>query len=114
MKDFVLETVRIAGANPCPPMILGVGIGGDFEEVALLAKRALLLPLPQRNADPYYAALEEELLEAVNQTGIGPQGFGGRTTCLGLHVLTLPTHIASLPVAVNVSCHVTRHAEITL
>lgn len=110
VKAFVLETVRLAGANPCPPMVLGVGVGGDFEQVAELAKRALMVPLDEQNPDPYYAALEQELLAAVNETGIGPQGFGGRTTCLGLHILQKPTHIAGLPVAVNVSCHVTRHA----
>ena len=110
VKDFVLETVRLAGANPCPPMVLGVGIGGDFEQVAELAKRALMVPLDQQNPDPFYAEMEQELLAAVNETGIGPQGFGGRTTCLGLHILQKPTHIAGLPVAVNVSCHVTRHA----
>ena len=109
VKRFVEETVRIAGANPCPPMILGVGIGGDFERVAELAKQALLLPLDAANPDPYYAALERELLDIVTRSGIGPQGLGGRTTCLGLHVLAEPTHIAGLPVAVNVGCHVTRH-----
>ena len=110
VKQFVLETVKLAGANPCPPMVLGVGIGGDFEQVAEMAKRALMVPLDESNPDPFYAALEQELLAAVNETGIGPQGFGGRTTCLGLHILQKPTHIAGLPVAVNVSCHVTRHA----
>lgn len=110
VKDFVLETVRLAGANPCPPMVLGVGVGGDFEQVAELAKRALMVPLDEANPDPFYAALEHELLSAVNATGIGPQGLGGKTTCLGLHILAKPTHIAGLPVAVNVSCHVTRHA----
>ena len=110
VKDFVLETVRLAGANPCPPMVLGIGIGGDFEQVAELAKRALMVPLNELNPDPFYAELEQELLSAVNETGIGPQGLGGRTTCLGLHILQKPTHIAGLPVAVNVSCHVTRHA----
>ncbi len=114
VKDFVLETVRLAGANPCPPMVLGVGIGGDFERVAELAKRALMVPLDEKNPDPYYAALEEELLGAVNATGIGPQGLGGRTTCIGLHVLAGATHIAGLPVAVNVSCHVTRHETCVL
>ena len=109
VKRFVEETVRLAGANPCPPMVLGVGIGGDFERVAELAKEALLLPLDQANPDPYYACLEKELLDTVNRTGIGPQGLGGRTTCLGLHILAAPTHIAGLPVAVNVGCHVTRH-----
>ena len=114
VKDFVLETVRLAGANPCPPMVLGIGIGGDFEQVAELAKRALMIPLDECNADPFYAELEQELLSAVNETGIGPQGFGGKTTCLGLHILQKPTHIAGLPVAVNVSCHVTRHASATI
>lgn len=114
VKNFVLETVRLAGANPCPPMVLGIGLGGDFEQVAELAKRALMLPLDEGNPDPFYAALEQELLTAVNETGIGPQGFGGKTTCLGLHILQKPTHIAGLPVAVNVSCHVTRHATRTL
>ena len=114
VKDFVLETVRLAGANPCPPMVLGVGIGGDFEMVAELAKRALLLPLDGTHEDPYYAALEKELLDAVNGTGIGPQGLGGRTTCIGLRILAMPTHIAGLPVAVNVSCHVTRHRTAVL
>ena len=114
VKDFVLETVRLAGANPCPPVVLGVGIGGDFERVAELAKRALLLPLDGTHEDPYYAALEKELLDAVNQTGIGPQGLGGRTTCIGLRILAMPTHIAGLPVAVNVSCHVTRHRTAVL
>ena len=114
VKRFVLETVRRAGANPCPPMVLGIGVGGDFERVAELAKRALMVPLGQANPDPYYAALEAELLAAVNETGIGPQGLGGRTTCLGLHILAGPTHIAGLPVAVNVSCHVTRHQTAVL
>lgn len=114
VKDFVMETIRLAGANPCPPMVLGVGVGGDFEQVAELAKRALMVPLDEANPDPFYAALELELLSAVNATGIGPQGLGGRTTCLGLHILARPTHIAGLPVAVNVSCHVTRHATAML
>ena len=114
VKNFVLETVRLAGANPCPPMVLGIGIGGDFEQVAEMAKRALMIPLDEANPDPFYAELEQELLSAVNATGIGPQGFGGKTTCLGLHILQKPTHIAGLPVAVNVSCHVTRHATETL
>ena len=114
VKRFVEETVRLAGANPCPPMVLGVGIGGDFERVAQMAKEALMLPLDQRHPDPFYAALEEELLALVNATGVGPQGLGGRTTCLGLHIVAGPTHIAGLPVAVNVSCHVTRHKTVTL
>ncbi len=114
VKNFVLETVRLAGPNPCPPMILGVGIGGTFEKVAELAKEALLVPLDTPNADPFYAELEKELLALANSTGIGPQGFGGKTTCLGVKVKAYPTHIAGLPVAVNVGCHVTRHAGIVL
>ena len=110
----MLETVKLAGANPCPPMVLGIGVGGDFERVAEMAKEALMLPLGQANPDPFYAALEQELLDMVNATGIGPQGLGGRTTCLGVHVLAGATHIAGLPVAVNVSCHVTRHQTATL
>lgn len=114
VKEFVLETVKLAGANPCPPMVLGIGIGGDFERVAEMAKEALMLPLDQHHADPYYADLENELLTLVNATGIGPQGLGGKTTCLGLHILAGATHIAGLPVAVNVSCHVTRHKTAVL
>lgn len=110
VKSFVVETVRLAGPDPCPPMVLGVGIGGSFDKVAALAKHALLRPLDVKNPDPYYAALEAELLEEINALGIGPQGFGGRTTCLGLSIETAPTHVAGLPVAVNVSCHVTRRA----
>ena len=114
IKRFVIETVRLAGPNPCPPMILGVGIGGTFEKVALLAKEALLISLDEFHTDPFYAVLESELLTLVNETGIGPQGFGGRTTCLGVKIKAYPTHIAGLPVAVNVGCHVTRHAKMTL
>ncbi len=114
VRQFVLDTVKAAGANPCPPMILGIGIGGDFEQVAENAKRALMLPIGRKNDDPYYAALEDELLSLINETGIGPQGLGGKTTCLGLHIIAAPTHIAGLPVAVNVSCHVTRHASAVL
>ena len=110
VKSFVLETVRIAGPNPCPPIVVGVGIGGTFDRCAALAKSALLRPLDQPNPDPYYAALERELLEAVNALGIGPQGFGGRTTALGLSIETAATHVAGLPVAVNINCHVTRRA----
>ena len=109
-KKFVLDTVKLAGSNPCPPIVLGIGVGGSFDKVAYLAKKALLRPLDVPNPDPYYAALEQELLTAVNETGIGPQGFGGRTTCLGLAIEQMPTHVAGLPVAVNVSCHVTRRA----
>lgn len=111
VKDFVMETVKQAGANPCPPIVLGIGIGGSFDKCAALAKKALLRPLDQPNADPYYAALEKELLDAINATGFGPQGFGGATTCLGVCIERLPTHVACLPVAVNVSCHVTRRAS---
>lgn len=114
VRQFVLETVRLAGANPCPPVILGVGIGGCFDKAALLAKKALLRPLDTPNPDPYYAALEHEWLRQVNTLGIGPQGFGGRTTALGLAIEAAPTHVASLPVAVNISCHVTRRASARL
>ncbi len=113
-KEFVLETVRLAGSNPCPPIVLGVGVGGSFDKVAYLAKKALLRPLDMPNADSYYAALEAELLQAVNELGIGPQGFGGKTTCLGVSIEQMPTHVAGLPVAVNVSCHVTRRATASL
>lgn len=110
VKRFVVETVRLAGSNPCPPVVLGVGVGGSFDKVAALAKHALLRPLDVKNPDPFYAQLEGELLEEINTLGIGPQGFGGKTTCLGLAIETAPTHVAGLPVAVNVSCHVTRRA----
>ena len=110
VRDFVLETVRQAGANPCPPVVLGIGIGGSFDKCAALAKRALQRPLDVPNPDPYYAALEKELLDAINATGIGPQGFGGATTGLGVCIEQAPTHVACLPVAVNMSCHVTRRA----
>ena len=114
VKTFVVETVRLAGSNPCPPIVLGIGIGGSFDKVAALAKHALLRPIDQPNPDPYYAQLEQELLEEINALGIGPQGFGGKTTCLGLSIETAPTHVAGLPVAVNVSCHVTRRASAEL
>ena len=111
---FVGETVELAGANPCPPIVLGVGIGGDFELCAMLAKKALCRDVSQRNPDPYYAALEERMLAAANATGVGPQGFGGDTTCLAVNIEAYPTHIAGLPVAVNVGCHVTRHKTVVL
>ncbi len=111
---FVAETVKEAGGNPCPPVVLGVGIGGDFELCAQLAKQALCRDVDQRNPDPYYAGLEAKMLEAVNATGVGPQGFGGRVTALCVNIETYPTHIAGLPVAVNVGCHVTRHKTVTL
>lgn len=111
VKSFVVEVADKAGANPCPPIILGVGIGGTFEKAALLAKKALLRPITQRNPRQDLKELELELLDRVNRLGIGPQGFGGRVTALAVNVETYPTHIAGLPVAVNVSCHATRHAE---
>ena len=114
VKSFVLDAVRHAGPNPCPPIVVGVGIGGSFDKCAALAKKALLRPLDVPNPDPYYAALEQELLEKINELGIGPQGFGGHTTALGLAIETMPTHVACLPVAVNMSCHVTRRASAEL
>lgn len=113
-RRFVVDTVRQAGSNPCPPVILGVGVGGSFDKAAYLAKKALLRPLDVPNPDPYYAALERDLLEEINALGIGPQGFGGRTTCLGVSIEQMPTHVAGLPVAVNISCHVTRRASTSL
>ncbi len=114
IKDFVVEWVKEAGANPCPPIVVGVGIGGTFEGVAMLAKKSLLRPLGSRNPDPFYAAMEEELLERINKLGIGPQGFGGRTTALDVHVETYPCHIASLPMAVNIQCHACRHESVEI
>ena len=114
VKKSVVETVRLAGPNPCPPTVLGIGIGGSFDKVAYLAKKALLRPIDQPNPDPFYAQLEKELLEEINTLGIGPQGFGGLTTCLGLAIETMPTHVAGLPVAVNISCHATRRATAQL
>lgn len=109
IKDFILETVEAAGPNPCPPMVIGVGIGGTFDKCALLAKKAIMRPLGTHHEDPFYAQLEDEMLEKVNALGIGPQGFGGRTTAIGLNIETLPTHIAGMPCAININCHVTRH-----
>ncbi|MBR6793307.1 MAG: fumarate hydratase [Clostridia bacterium] len=109
VKDFVKKTVEEAGPNPCPPIVVGVGIGGTFDKAAYLAKKALLRPVDQRNAAPFYAELEEQLLEEINALGIGPQGFGGLTTALAVNIEQYPTHIAGLPVAVNINCHVTRH-----
>ena len=109
IKNFILETVEAAGPNPCPPMVIGVGIGGTFDKVALLAKKAVMRPLDTHNPDPFYAELEAEMLEKVNALGIGPQGFGGKTTAIGLNIETLPTHIAGMPCAININCHVTRH-----
>lgn len=114
IKKFVKETVEVAGSNPCPPIIVGVGIGGNFEKVALLAKKALLREIGEHNPDPNIAKLENELLEVVNSTGIGPQGYGGRITAMQVNIEVYPCHIASLPVAVNINCHSTRHKEIIL
>ena len=112
--EKVCETMRLAGGNPCPPVVLGVGIGGDFEQCALLAKLALCRDADVRNPDPFYAELEADMLSAVNALGIGPQGFGGNVTALCVNIEQAPTHIAGLPLAVNVGCHVTRHVRIVL
>lgn len=109
IKDFILETVSAAGPNPCPPIVVGVGIGGSFDKAALLAKKALMRDLDSSNPDPYYADLEKEMLEKINLLGIGPQGFGGKTTAIGVNIETMPTHIAGMPCAININCHVTRH-----
>ena len=111
---FVVETVKRAGGNPCPPIVIGIGLGSDFEGVAMLAKKALLCPLDANNDDPAYARLERRILEVVNESGVGAQGFGGVTTALAVHILTAPTHIAGLPCAVNINCHVARHASVTI
>jgi fumarate hydratase subunit alpha len=114
VRSFVLETVKNAGPNPCPPLVVGVGLGGNFEHSAFLAKKALLREVGARNSDPDVAALEDELTERINRLGIGPAGFGGDVTALGVHVETHPCHIASLPVAVNINCHAHRHREALL
>ena len=114
MKSFVLEMVTKGGPNPCPPIIVGIGIGGSFETSALLSKEALMVPLGKRNEDPSIAALELELLEEINRSGIGPQGYGGTLTALDVHVKMMPCHIASFPVAVNIQCHAHRIKEVTL
>ncbi|MCK5186584.1 MAG: fumarate hydratase [Deltaproteobacteria bacterium] len=114
IKRFVVERVRESGANPCPPLVIGVGIGGTFEKAALIAKKALLRPVGSKNPDPELVSLEEELLVEINDLGVGPQGLGGRTTALAVHVNMHPCHIASLPVAVNINCHASRHKEIVL
>jgi fumarate hydratase subunit alpha len=114
VKDFVVQRVKESGANPCPPTIVGVGIGGTIEMSAILAKKALLRPLSSRNLDPELSTLEQKLLEEINGLGIGPQGLGGRITSLAVHVNMMPCHIASLPVAVNIQCHAARHKEIEL
>lgn len=109
--DFVVEVACRAGSNPCPPIVVGVGIGGDFEHCAFLAKKALCRPVSERNKKKLYKALEEKMLEKINRLGIGPQGFGGSITCLAVNIEQAPTHIAGLPVSVNIGCHVTRHAH---
>ena len=111
VKNFVVNTVSAAGGNPCPPIIVGVGVGGTMEKCALLSKQALLRPLNSSNPDPFWKGVEDELFETINALGIGPAGYGGRTTALGVHIETFATHIAGLPVAVNIGCHVSRHAE---
>ena len=109
--NYVIDCVKTAGGNPCPPIVLGIGIGGDFEQCAYLAKKALCRSVSVKNPDEYYAEMEKEILERVNAIGIGPQGFGGDTTCLSVAIEATPTHIAGLPVSVNFGCHVTRHAS---
>ena len=111
VKRAILETVEEAGPNPCPPMVVGVGIGGNFELCALLAKKALLRPIGSLSEKEHIRLLEEEMVQMLNRTGIGPQGLGGTTTVLGVQIETYATHIAGMPVAVNISCHVTRHGE---
>ena len=114
VKDFIVKVVEEAGPNPCPPIGVGVGVGGTFDKAAYLAKKALMRPVDERNANPFYADLEKEMLEKVNALGIGPQGFGGQTTALAVNIEALPTHIAGLPCAVNINCHVTRHKSAVL
>lgn len=114
VKDFILKVVEDAGPNPCPPIVVGVGIGGTFDKAALLAKKALMRNTNVRNADPFYADLEEEMLQKINALGIGPQGVGGKTTALAVNIEKMPTHIAGLPIAVNINCHVTRHKTVEL
>ena len=114
IKNFVLETVNLAAGNPCPPIIVGTGIGGTMEKAALLAKKSLLREIGSTNPDTFLAEIESELLTSINKTGIGPQGLGGITTALAVHIETFPTHIAGLPVAVNIQCHAVRHRQATL
>ncbi len=113
-KQFILDAVRNAGGNPCPPIVVGIGVGGTMEKAPMLAKQALTREIGSRNANPLYAKLEAELLEAINNMGIGPQGLGGRVTALAVHIEYYPTHIAMLPVAVNINCHAARHKELVL
>ena len=112
--DFIVDTVKIAGGNPCPPVVVGVGIGGDFEYSAILAKRALTREIGESNPDEFYKNIEQKTLEKINQTNVGPQGFGGKTTAFAANIETFPTHIAGLPVAVNICCHVYRHKRVVI
>lgn len=114
VKEFILESVEKAGANPCPPIVVGIGIGGTFEKAAIIAKKSLFRKIGERNPTNHIAELELELLKEINRLGIGPQGFGGKVTALDVHIESYPTHIASLPVAVNINCHASRHKEIIL
>lgn len=114
VKNFIVETAKLAGPNPCPPIIVGVGIGGTFEKAALLAKKAIFRDVNEHNPDPFYADMEKELLVRINNLGIGPQGLGGRITALAVHINAFPCHIASLPLAVNIQCHSSRHRIIEL
>ncbi len=114
IKKFIMDTVKYAGPNPCPPIVVGIGIGGTFEKAAMLSKKATLRPIDTHNPDERYAALEDELLTAINETGFGPAGLGGSTTALGVNIETFPTHIAGMPVAVNICCHAARHKETTI
>ena len=113
-EDFIVDVVKQAGGNPCPPIVLGVGIGGNFNKCALMAKKALLRPMGEHNDNEFYAEMEKRLLARINALGIGPQGFGGETTALAVNIISAPTHIAGMPVAVNVNCHVSRHKEAIL
>lgn len=112
--DFVVDRIKRSGGNPCPPIIVGVGLGGNFEQSALLAKKSLLRPLTEKNPDPKWAEVEQVMLDKINALGIGPQGFGGRTTALAVQILNKPCHIASMPVAVNVQCHAARHKSVVI
>ncbi len=114
VKQFIYDTVKYAGPNPCPPIVVGIGIGGTFEKAAMLAKKATLRPIDTDNSDERYAALEKKLLDGINQMGYGPAGLGGKTTAIGVNIETFPTHIAGMPVAVNICCHAARHKEITI
>jgi len=114
IKRFIVQRVKESGSNPCPPTIVGIGIGGTFEQAAFLAKRSLLRPLGSKNSDPELERLESEILTTINKLGIGPQGLGGRTTSLAVHILMMPCHIASLPLAVNIQCHAQRHKEVVI